>query len=267
MVMNYENLVLRNLGYINQELQEKIKNSHILIAGCGVGSSIAEAALRMGFINITLLDGDTVEEHNLNRQCYTFKDVKKSKAKSLAKRLKSIFPSANIKVINKFLNKKNVKQIVSNVDIIFDTIDFLDLPAITYLHDEAFNQKKPIVTAASAGWGAVAIFFDPTKQKENCGFRDLFELPAKGSVENLSYIEKFSPFLSKIEHLLDKTIIKAMAKSFDLMEDNKPCPAPHLSVGSFSVAALCLKIIVAYLNNEEIKHAEPIVINLNEVIK
>jgi len=89
MVMNYENLVLRNLGYINQELQGKIKNSHILIAGCGVGSSIAEAALRMGFINITLLDGDTVEEHNLNRQCYTFKDVKKSKAKSLAKRLKA----------------------------------------------------------------------------------------------------------------------------------------------------------------------------------
>ena len=241
--MNYDKLVLRNLGYIDLGLQNKIKETKILIAGCGVGSSIAEAALRMGFVNITLLDGDTVDTHNLNRQMYTSKDIGKSKARRLAKHLKDIYPEANIEVKNVFLTKKNAKRIVEKVDIIFDTIDFLDLPAITYLHDESFAQGKPIVTAASAGWGAVAIFFDPHQSVNNCGFRDLFNLPPTGSVEGLSYIEKFGPFLKTIEHLLDKSILEAMGRAFTEMVDNKPCPAPHLSVGSFSVAALCLKII------------------------
>lgn len=51
----------RNRIYIPTLVQEKIKDVNILLAGCGIGSVIAECALRMGFENITLVDGDNVE--------------------------------------------------------------------------------------------------------------------------------------------------------------------------------------------------------------
>lgn len=263
--MKYEQLTLRNKGYISPETQEKIKNTTVLIAGCGVGSSIAEAALRMGFINIILLDGDVVDQHNLNRQFYNSNDVGKLKAKSLEKRLKKIYPKANIVSINQFLDEKNAKQIVANCDIIFDTIDFLDIKAITILHDEAFLQKKPIITAASAGWGAVAIYFD-FKNKTQAGFRDFFGIKKEDDLNSLSYIKSFKPFFKKIEKSFDESIISAMSSAFQDMKDNKPCPAPHLSVGSFCVASLCLKIAVGIIDGSRVKENEIIVINLNKEV-
>jgi tRNA A37 threonylcarbamoyladenosine dehydratase len=65
----------RNFLYISESNQEKIKNFRILIGGCGLGSVIAECALRLGFENLTVIDGDKVELSNLNRQNYTQKDI------------------------------------------------------------------------------------------------------------------------------------------------------------------------------------------------
>ncbi len=60
----------RNRLYINEEEQEQIRKIPILFAGCGIGSNIAECALRFGFENITIVDGDVIENSNLNRQNY-----------------------------------------------------------------------------------------------------------------------------------------------------------------------------------------------------
>ena len=67
-MLSYQDLTLRNQGYIPPELQEKIRATRLLVAGCGLGSSIAEAAARVGFERLTLADGDSISAHNLNRQ-------------------------------------------------------------------------------------------------------------------------------------------------------------------------------------------------------
>ncbi|MGV4415094.1 ThiF family adenylyltransferase [Chryseobacterium sp. T1] len=56
----------RNRLYISDEEQNLIKHIPILLAGSGIGSNIAECALRLGFENITIVDGDVVEISNLN---------------------------------------------------------------------------------------------------------------------------------------------------------------------------------------------------------
>lgn len=58
----------RNFLYISEANQKRIKNFRIFIGGCGLGSVIAECALRLGFENLTVIDGDKVELSNLNRQ-------------------------------------------------------------------------------------------------------------------------------------------------------------------------------------------------------
>ena len=98
----------RNRIYISDEEQEKIRSVRILLGGAGIGSVIAECALRIGFEDIVIVDGDKVELSNLNRQNYVKSDIGKPKAECLAKRLLKINPKAKIKYYNVFIDNDNV---------------------------------------------------------------------------------------------------------------------------------------------------------------
>jgi len=160
-VFNYDTFVTRNSGYVENETQAKIRTSRLLIAGCGLGASTAIAAARMGFQHFVLIDGDTVDAHNLNRQFYDFADVGTPKVEALKKHLQRINPEASVVALQANLDQNNVPELVEQVDIIFDTIDFLDLAAILALHNSAQEQAKPVFTALSIGFGAGVLYFPP----------------------------------------------------------------------------------------------------------
>ena len=90
---SYDQFVLRNAGYIQPATQEKIRNTRLLIAGCGMGSSPAMCAARLGFEKFILVDGDTVDAHNLNRQFYEFADVGKPKVEALKGHRQTLEPA------------------------------------------------------------------------------------------------------------------------------------------------------------------------------
>ena len=112
-----ENRYQRNRLYVSEEEQARMKHTPILISGAGVGSIIAECALRFGFESLTIVDGDIVEESNLNRQNYTTDDLGRPKAEALCKRLSKINPNAKIEYINNFVNKENVASIIAKHEI------------------------------------------------------------------------------------------------------------------------------------------------------
>ena len=59
----------RLIGLIGEKELEKIKNIRVLLVGVGgVGGYTLEALVRSGFQNLTIVDGDTIDESNLNRQ-------------------------------------------------------------------------------------------------------------------------------------------------------------------------------------------------------
>jgi molybdopterin-synthase adenylyltransferase len=68
----YDTFVTRNSGYIDHATQAKIRSSRLLFAGCGLGSSTVICAARSGFQHFVLIDGDTIDAHNLNRQFFDF---------------------------------------------------------------------------------------------------------------------------------------------------------------------------------------------------
>jgi molybdopterin/thiamine biosynthesis adenylyltransferase len=257
----YDQLFLRNKGYIQPEVQEKIRTTRVLIAGCGVGSTIAEAAARMGFANMTLADGDIIEKHNLNRQAFGHSDIGGKKVTALAKRLKDINPEIKITEVPYWINETNAAELVGNNDLIFDTIDFLDLRTIVAVHDEANKQGKPVISAVSAGWGAAAVYFPPNHSSVS-GFRNLFGLPETGSVENSSYTKHFAVFMERVGMNIDPEVAQAMATALTIMEDGKPCPAPHVSAGSFAVASLSVTIAYRILAEKKVT-ASPYLILAN----
>lgn len=257
---NYAKLTLRNRGYIDVSLQKSISECTVLIAGCGVGSTIAELASRMGYQRFILIDGDIVEAHNLNRQAFAFADVGTLKVDALEKRILSINPEASVKKLNEWVTSENAKNLVSESDLIFDTIDFLDLTAITSLHDESRNQRKPILSAVSAGWGAAMMYFPNNDPSSPHNFRSLFGLPAFGSVANLSYIKHFAGFFQTIAGQFDPQVVQAMSAALTVMQDGTPCPAPHVAPGSYSVATLALTAATRVLNGEHVAAAPELIL-------
>ena len=73
----------RNRIYVSDKEQLRIRDFKIVLGGAGIGSIIAECLLRFGFETLTIVDGDIVEESNLNRQNYTYNDIGVSKVKAL----------------------------------------------------------------------------------------------------------------------------------------------------------------------------------------
>ena len=82
----------------NDLLPKGLQNARVLIIGVGsVGSYMAEKLIRSGIGELTLIDPDIVESHNLTRTAYRAADIGKPKVEGLAAHLKSINPWVKIK--------------------------------------------------------------------------------------------------------------------------------------------------------------------------
>ena len=124
----------RNRIYLTEDEQKIIKYFPVLIAGSGIGSIIAECGLRLGFENITIIDGDSVEKSNLNRQNYTEADIEIPKTEANTKRLKAINSNANIKCHNCFLTPENVQEFIHGHRVAINALDFTsDVPLLFIL--------------------------------------------------------------------------------------------------------------------------------------
>lgn len=260
----YADFVKRNRGYIAAEVQERIRRTRVLVAGCGMGSTIPEALLRAGFLDLTLADGDRVEVHNLNRQNFVFADVGRSKVEALQQRLTAINPLARVAACHGWIGPDNAAQLVAGADMVFDTIDFLSLEAIIALHDECRRQRKPVISAMSAGFGAAAIYFPPDSP---VSFRELFGLPEYGPVGGYSYVEGFGALVSRLAEHLDPDVVQAMAAALTVMQDGTPCPAPHTSSGSTAVASLTTAAAVRILAGRPVTAAPNLMLlNMSDVL-
>jgi len=125
----------------------------VLVIGLGgVGSFAAEFICRNGIGTMTIVDGDTVDPSNRNRQLPALStNHGQSKADIMAERLKAINPELTLHVIKTFINPDAVEEILSahSYDYIVDAIDSVT-PKITFLK-EAFNRNLRIVSSMGAG--------------------------------------------------------------------------------------------------------------------
>ena len=122
---NMQNLSRLEL-IINKEKIEKIKNKNILLIGLGgVGGYTFETLVRSGVENITIVDGDTFEQSNLNRQILSLNStLNKNKTDVAEERAKDINPDIKIKKITKVLTKENINEInFKEYDYVIDACD------------------------------------------------------------------------------------------------------------------------------------------------
>lgn len=248
--LNYEDFVARNSGYITPQTQARIRTTKLLIAGCGIGSSPAICAARMGFENFILVDGDVVDGHNLNRQFYDFADIGKPKVAALKDKILRINPNAAVEAVEAYLGAENTDAIVGGADIVFDTVDFLDLPAILRLHTSAKRQAVPVFTALSVGFGALVWYFPADSGPS---LADIIAPDVAGvtqGIETPAYADVFASFIRRIAPHLDQQVVEQVGRVLTLMKDGKPCPASQVAVGSFAIGAMAMSMIHDLLSGD-----------------
>lgn len=131
------------------EAQEKLKLANVLIVGCGgIGCSSAELLARAGVGKITLIDADTIEFSNLQRQvAYLAEDVGADKAQVLARRLGQINPYIEVVAHSMHLDASNASQLIAQQDLVLDGCDNF---STRYLVNQFARQHDVALISASA---------------------------------------------------------------------------------------------------------------------
>lgn len=117
----------RIISLIGEENFEKIAKAKVVVVGVGgVGSSCVEALVRSGIGNIKIIDFDSIDLTNLNRQLMTYQDnLGTLKVEALEKRIKKINPLCNVKYLATFLEEKDLANAFKEADFVFDCCDTL----------------------------------------------------------------------------------------------------------------------------------------------
>ena len=111
---------------------EKLHKSTVMVVGCGaVGSFAIECLARSGVGNIVIVDFDTVEESNINRQLFALSStVGMPKVDVAAARIRDINPDCNVVAINAFFDEST--DIDIKPDFVIDAIDTVDSKIAIY---------------------------------------------------------------------------------------------------------------------------------------
>lgn len=137
---------------IDKDARKKITLSKILIVGLGgVGGYALECLIRCGFSNLTLIDHDTFEESNLNRQILaTYKTIGLKKVEVAKQRALEINPNINIETIDTFLLENNIYEILEDkFDYIIDACDTISTKIS--LIEYAIKTNSKIISCMGTG--------------------------------------------------------------------------------------------------------------------
>lgn len=108
---------------------EKLKNSTVMIVGIGgVGGFVCEALSRSAIGTMILVDFDTVDITNLNRQIIaTRKTIGRKKVDIMKERINDINPDCQVITYDLFLNDDNFQKInISKIDFLIDCCDSIN---------------------------------------------------------------------------------------------------------------------------------------------
>ncbi len=142
----------RQIPLFGEEGQERLKSAHIFIAGAGgLGSPAAIYLAVAGVGTITLVDMDTVDLSNLNRQIlHNDRSLGKKKTVSAIETLREYNPDITINAIDTPVTGSNVRELVGRVDGIVDAMD--NFPARYLLNRVALEKKIPFFHGAISGF-------------------------------------------------------------------------------------------------------------------
>ncbi|MBQ9602935.1 MAG: tRNA threonylcarbamoyladenosine dehydratase [Paludibacteraceae bacterium] len=151
----------RSEALLGAEAMKTLRTKRVIIFGVGgVGSWCAEALVRTGLTHLTIVDGDTVQPSNINRQLpATRATLGMPKVEALKERLLSINPDAEIEAVAEFYHDddENLKSKILHHQYLIDAIDSVDDKVHLILYASRVRGMKVFSSMGAA------LRFDPTQ--------------------------------------------------------------------------------------------------------
>ena len=156
------------LPHFGIEGQQQLKNSHVVILGVGgLGSPAAMYLAAAGIGTLTLVDFDSVDHSNLQRQIvHNTKSIGESKVSSAKNTLLKINPETNIHTINKKLTLDELKSLIIDVTCVIDATDNFDTRFL--INRACVSQQVALVSAAAIQYQGQISVFDMTQDDSAC---------------------------------------------------------------------------------------------------
>lgn len=143
---------LRTRMLLGNDAMDRLAQAHVCVLGLGgVGSWCAEALARSGVGELTLMDQDTVDLSNLNRQAEALEStLGLSKAEAMAQRVLAVNPNCQVHPIQgRYEADTREDFFAANYDYIVDAIDLVSCKLD--LIETALNRNVPIISALGTG--------------------------------------------------------------------------------------------------------------------
>lgn len=148
---------------LGEDKMRRLQEAHVLIVGVGgVGAYAAEMLCRAGVGEMTIVDADTVQPTNINRQLpATHSTIGRPKVEVLAERFRDINPDIRLHALPMYLKEEEVASLLDGTlncqlpivdcqfDVIVDAIDTIAPKCALIV--EAMRRGIPIVSSMGAG--------------------------------------------------------------------------------------------------------------------
>ncbi len=152
-------LIMPEVGVDGQE--KLIKSKILLIGAGGLGSPLGLYLSAAGVGTLGLVDFDTVDFSNLQRQViHGTEDVGRLKVESARDRINSINPEVKVNIYKERLTKENIFKIIEGYDVVIDGTD--NFPTRYLVNDACVFKKKPLIYGSIFRFdGQVTVFKTP----------------------------------------------------------------------------------------------------------
>ena len=194
-------MMTRQLPLVSREEQEKFKNAKIAVIGCGgIGGEAIEMLARMGVGELVLVDEDSFDLTNLNRQTLaTFDDLDKDKSEIASSKVSAINPYVKVTSYSEHVDLDNIDKILDGCNVVVDALDNIATRVI--VSRKARENRIPYIHGAIHGtMGQVCVFLSNTKSYE-----EMFGLPSLGMELTHEVIESLKSVASGVPPAIGPT--------------------------------------------------------------
>ncbi|MBM7644587.1 molybdopterin/thiamine biosynthesis adenylyltransferase [Scopulibacillus daqui] len=146
--LNYFSL-FTSLNDSKFDIQEKIMNTNVALLGVGgLGSQILYHLAGLGFHNINILDFDTLELSNFNRQLlYSEENINELKTELAKKRISKFNPNVNLNMTNKRIEcADDVMNHIKDSDFVICVADKPTMHIQDWVNEAVVKLRKPLVS-------------------------------------------------------------------------------------------------------------------------
>jgi molybdopterin/thiamine biosynthesis adenylyltransferase len=203
---SYHEAFSRNIGWVTTQEQNILRHKKIAIAGLGgVGGAHFLTLARLGVGSFRIADFDEFGLANFNRQVgANISSLGKPKTEVLAAMARDINPDLDIDIFQDGINKENLREFLTDIDIYIDGLDFFVFSDRQATFSVCAELGIPAITAAPLGMGAALLNFLPGKMT----FEEYFQwgdLPEEEKA--LRFLIGLAPSGLHAKYLVDPTTI------------------------------------------------------------